>query len=75
MRQLNRMPSNIKQTVIRKIRLIAEDPFAPNNNIRALRGSDILRLRIGDWRVLYALESETKTITVINILPRGHAYR
>lgn len=75
MRQLNRMPNNIEQTDIKKIRRIATDPFVPNNNIKALRGSDILRLRIGDWRVLYALDSESETITVINILPRGHAYR
>ena len=75
MRQLNRMPSNIEQTVIRKIRYVAADPFAPNNNIKALRNSGILRLRIGDWRVLYGLESESETMTVINILPRGKAYR
>ena len=69
------MPNNIEQTVIKKIRRIATDPFAPNNNIKALRGNDVLRLRIGDWRVLYALDSESETITVIKILPRGHAYR
>ena len=75
MRQLNRIPSNTKQTVIRKIHQIATDPYAPNNNIKALRRSGILRLRIGDWRVLYTIDNESRTMTVINILPRGRAYR
>lgn len=75
MRQLNRIPSNTKQTVIRKIRHVAVDPHAPNNNIKALRRNGILRLRIGNWRVLYAIDSESETLTVINILPRGRAYR
>ena len=75
MRQLNRIPTNTKQTVIRKIHQVAANPHAPNNNIKALRRSGVLRLRIGDWRVLYTIDSESGTMTVINILPRGRAYR
>ena len=75
MRQLNRMPDNIEQTVIKKIRRVATNPFASNNNIKALRGNDVLRLRIDDRRVLYALDNESETITVINIPLRGHAHR
>ena len=75
MRQINRMPSNTKQIVIRKIQQVATNPHAPNNNIKALRRSGILRLRISDWRVVYTIDSESRTMTVINKLPRARAYR
>ena len=73
--RFRKMSSNIQQTIIGKIDHLASDPFAPNNNVRALKGSDVLRLRVGDWRVLYTLEAETETMTVIEVLPRGGAYR
>ena len=45
-RQLNAMPDNIERTIIRKIRHVAADPFAPNNNVTALKGVDGFRLRV-----------------------------
>lgn len=40
-----------------------------------LQGSDELRLRVGDWRVRLRLDSATRTIVVLRVLPRGRAYR
>jgi mRNA-degrading endonuclease RelE of RelBE toxin-antitoxin system len=40
-----------------------------------LRGSDELRLRVGDWRVRLRLDPATRTIVVLRVLPRGRAYR
>ncbi len=66
---------NLTPHCLRKIHQVAVNPHAPNINIKTLRGSSILRLRIGDWRVLYTIDNESRTMTVINILPRGRAYR
>ena len=73
--RLRRMPVNVAQTIRAKIDNVAKNPSAPHNNVQALKGSDILRLRVGDWRVLYRLDTETKTMTIIEIRPRGEAYR
>lgn len=45
-------------------------------NIRRLQGSqrEILRLRVGDWRVLFSQEQEVG-ILVRRVLPRGSAYQ
>ena len=51
------MPSNVERTIINKIDDLAADPFAPNNNVTALTAADGFRLRIGDWRVLYRLDT------------------
>ena len=74
-RHLNAMPKNVERTIIQKIRHVAADPLAPNNNVTALKGVDGFRLRVGDRRVLYTLDIETRSMTIAAILPRGDAYR
>ena len=44
--------------------------------VRALAGDlkDYFRLRIGSYRVIFAVLNEKKIIAVVNIVPRGDAY-
>jgi mRNA interferase RelE/StbE len=55
---------------------IAVDPFAPNNNIKPLRGvANGYRIRVGDWRVSYTVDRAANVIEVFEVAPRGGAYR
>ena len=74
-RRVHRLPGNVAHTIIGKIRELALDPFAPNNNVTKLRALDGYRLRIGDWRVLYGLDVQSRLLRVAAIVPRGKAYR
>ena len=69
------MPRNTTQSIIAKVDSLATDPLAPNNNVKALRGIDGFRLRVGDWRVLYSLDITTNLLRVAAIVPRGEAYQ
>lgn len=44
--------------------------------VRALTGEfkGFYRLRIGDYRIIFAVIEESKVIAVVNIFPRGKAY-
>lgn len=57
-----------------KIDQLAADPTSLANNITPLVGGEgLMRLRVGDWRVIY---TETLVVVaVIRIAPRGSAYR
>ncbi len=33
------------------------------------------RLRVGDWRVRFARDPDTRTVRILRVLPRGRAYR
>lgn len=46
-------------------------------DLRAVQnlGDATHRLRVGDWRVLLRLDQETRTATVLRVLPRGGAYK
>ena len=72
---LRRMPSNVAKTVVGKINQLAENPYAPNNNITRFTGESGYRLRVGDWRVLYEIDDDTLVIEIIKTGPRGGVYR
>ena len=71
---LRKMPSNVAALIRSKIADLAVDPFAPNNNVKRLKGSDDYRLRVGDWRVVYELRNDKLIIAIVRIPPRGNVY-
>ena len=72
---LQRMPKNVVRAIVGKIKQLAENPYAPNNNVTRLRGELRYRLRVGDWRVLYEIRDDILVIEVIKIGPRGGVYK
>lgn len=73
---LRRMQRAKAEDIVEAVERIAADPSAPNNNIRPLRGvREGFRVRIGDWRASYTLDRADGVLTVIEVAPRGGAYR
>ena len=71
---LSKMPTNTAKLILSKIDRLAADPFAPNNNVKKLVGRSGYRLRVGDWRVIYDLDTGVRVLEVERIAPRGGAY-
>lgn len=75
MKVLQRLPRNVAKNIVRKINQLAENPYAPNNNVTRLTGEPGYRFRVGDWRVLYEIHDDNLVIEIIKIGPRGGVYR
>ncbi len=73
-RMLRRIPANTATLIRDKVTELAADPRAQRANVSALKGRNELRLRVGDWRVIYAMDDAEETIRVRLIAPRGSAY-
>jgi mRNA interferase RelE/StbE len=58
-----------------KILALAQNPVAPNNNVKKLTGVEGYRLRVGDWRVVYSLKRQILTIVVIRVGHRSEVYK
>lgn len=73
LKTLHRIPADIAKRITGKIEQYASEPETLANNVKALKGMDgYLRLRVGDWRVIF---SETGVVVaVVKIAPRGGAY-
>lgn len=55
---------------------IAVDPFAHHAGVTAFQGvANGFRLRIGDWRAMYVVDTEADAVEVEVIGPRGQVYR
>ncbi|MCK6450448.1 MAG: type II toxin-antitoxin system RelE/ParE family toxin [Alphaproteobacteria bacterium] len=73
-RALRRAPRNLRDLIRSRVELLAVDPLAPNNNVKALAGRPGHRLRVGDWRVIYHLDHGLRILVVEKMAPRGRAY-
>jgi len=69
---LRRLPANVERRLRAKIEQLAAKPATLANNVKALKGSDRMRLRIGDWRVIYRLEPGR--LIVLDVGARGGVY-
>lgn len=65
------MPAPTAALIRAKVSLYAEDPAALANNVKALKGSDAIRLRVGDWRVIM---EDGVVLNVLDVGPRGGIY-
>ena len=70
---LAKMPRNVREVVTGKIEGLARDPFGAAN-VKRLVGVPGYRLRVGDWRVIYDVESGRLVVRVLKIGPRGGVY-
>jgi mRNA interferase RelE/StbE len=63
-----------QKRIVAKIKEVAVDSYAPNNNLTKLQGRDGYRLRVGDWRVVYELQDKRLVMLVLDVGPRGDIY-
>lgn len=73
-RLLRRLPRGLATRIDRAILALAEEPRP--SGCRRLRGyQNLYRIRVGDWRISYAIEDDQLVVLIIEISPRNDAYR
>ncbi len=62
-----------QKRILKAIKVLTEDPYLKNNKIKRLAGSlsSYYRLRIGNYRVLYIISQDERTIFIKAVLPRN----
>jgi len=62
---LIKLEPSITRRIFKKVEELSENPFS--KDIKRLKGSNDFRLRVGDYRVIFAIEQNT-----LQILKVGH---
>jgi mRNA interferase RelE/StbE len=71
---LHRLPKDLVSRLWKAIQNLASNPRP--EGCKKLEGHDNLyRIRVGDWRISYAVEDDTLIILILEIAPGGGAYR
>jgi mRNA interferase RelE/StbE len=71
---LRRIPGDIRKRIDRQIQTLSVNPRPEGS--KKLVGYDILYwIRVGNWRISYAVEDEILVVLILEISHRGDAYR
>jgi mRNA interferase RelE/StbE len=73
-RTLRQLDPTVRKDVLAKMRALATDPRPPGT--KPLRGHPPwLRVRAGDYRIIYAVDDEARVVTVASVGHRREIYR
>ncbi|MBP8294215.1 MAG: type II toxin-antitoxin system RelE/ParE family toxin [Caldilineaceae bacterium] len=71
---LERLPKDLLQRIRRTVNRLADEPRPVG--CKKLAGFDnYFRIRVGDWRITYAIFDDVLIVLVVEVAPRGDAYR
>ena len=71
---LYRLPNDGIKRIRTAISNLAHNP-RPEGCIKLTGYDNLFRVRVGDWRISYAIEEDQLVILIVEISPRGGAYR
>lgn len=71
-RALRKLDPQVRRRVQGAIALLAQDPRPPG--ARALQGRPGLRVRVGDYRIIYTVEDDVLLMVVVRLLHRRDVY-
>jgi mRNA interferase RelE/StbE len=70
--QLKKFDKSLAKRIIDKVESITKDPF---KFVKRLKGTDLYRLRVGNYRVIMSIESGNLIIFVLDVGHRKAIYR
>ena len=70
---VEKLPGEVQDRVIEAIAELAETPRPAG--AKKLIARDALRVRVGDYRIIYEVDDESKTVHVVVVSHRKDAYR
>jgi len=71
---LKRLRGEMLERTRQGIGSLAENP-RPSGYKKMMGYDKLYRIRVGEWRIIYAIEDDQLIVLVLEIAPRGSAYR
>jgi mRNA interferase RelE/StbE len=72
--QLDRLDGGVRARVDRKIDELTENP-RPAGAKKLKGSSELWRVRVGDYRIIYSIQDDVLVVLVVKIGHRGDVYR
>jgi len=69
----------IVERIVKSLELLSEDPFRPRSGVNIIQLESIdpklYRLRVGTYRIMYAINKKQKIVNVTKVIQRKKAYK
>ncbi|MEM2990305.1 MAG: type II toxin-antitoxin system RelE/ParE family toxin [Halobacteria archaeon] len=72
LKQLEKLDKKIAKRIIDKVESISKDPFL---FVKKLKGFDLYRLRVGDYRVIMSIERKKMIVFILEVGHRSVIFR
>jgi mRNA interferase RelE/StbE len=72
-RELEALDATVRRRIDRKIALLAANP-RPSGS-KKLEGHDLMRVRVGDYRIVYTVIDRRLVVVIVRIAHRSRVYR
>ena len=72
-KEIARLPKGDQRRVVRAIRNLSHDP-RPRGSVK-ITDSSLYRMRVGVYRVIYAIEDDKLIVCIVRVRHRKDAYR
>lgn len=73
-KDMRHMPQNMIERIKAVLRSLAENPF-PEGHIKIKEYEHIYRVRIGNYRIVYEVQTKLRIIAVVYVRHRKDVYR
>jgi mRNA interferase RelE/StbE len=69
------LPANVRRDLIARIEGLAADPLSPSTS--ELHGdlAGLRKLRVGDYRIVYAVDEARRAVVIVRLGHRHNVYR
>lgn len=71
-RELRRLDKSVKNRIVSAIQALAQNP-RPHGCLK-VKGEELWRIRVGDWRVGYGIDDRARVVDVIRVDHRSQFY-
>lgn len=72
-RSIERLDRQLQKRILQRIESLSRNPRPPGSV--KLAGQDVYRIRVGDYRIIYAIQDDRLIVLVIDVGHRREVYR
>jgi mRNA interferase RelE/StbE len=72
-KSLAALPEEMQYRILEELQVLTESPFA-HQGVKKLKDRPGYRVRVGDYRIIYEIDTKSRVITVLTIAHRSRAY-
>ena len=73
-KELQNLDPQVARRILKQVEALVNDP-RPSGVVKLEGATDLWRIRVGQWRVVYRISDRERLVDVVAVRHRGDAYR
>lgn len=74
-KDFEKLPARIRERIVEALTVLSLNPYSELLKVKKLKGAELFRIRLGDYRVVYEVRKKQLVVVVIKVGHRSEVYR